>query len=182
MHLSWLAATAVLGIGLLAPAGSAATHSSEWGVPAIADVAGATATVEQGRWHWPVSGARLVVRAFAAPAHPWSAGHRGADLRAWGEEVVAPADGVVRYAGWVVDRPVLSIDHDGAISSFEPVTASVAAGEPVAAGQVIGRVEVGHCAVRCVHMGVRVAGEYRNPLLWLGGVPRAVLLPTRSLG
>lgn len=182
MRQPWITAAVVLCGGLLGLAGSAPAHSQEWGAPATPESTESATRVEQASWRWPVSGERLVVRAFAAPAHPWSAGHRGVDLRAWQEEVVAPADGVVRYAGWVVDRPVLSIEHDGAISSFEPVTASIAAGEPVVAGQVIGRVETGHCAVRCVHMGVRVAGEYRNPLLWLGGVPRAVLLPTRSLG
>ena len=181
MHRSWWAAAVVISGGLLGLAGSAAAHSQEWGAPEVPDATKATTRVEQGRWRWPLSGEQLVLRAFAAPVQPWSAGHRGVDLRAWETEVVAPADGVVRYAGWVVDRPVLSIEHDGVISSFEPVTASVTAGDSVTAGQAVGRVEPGHCAVRCVHMGVRVAGEYRNPLLWLGGVPRAVLLPTRSL-
>jgi len=101
-----------------------------------------------------------------------------------GERLLAPAGGVVRYAGWVVDRPVLSIDHGDLVSSYEPVVANVSAGDVVEAGQVIGTVQPGHCAVPCVHMGVRVDGDetaYRNPLLWLGGVPRSVLLPTRSV-
>lgn len=161
---------------------SAPVHSEEWAAAAPATLASDAARVELGRWRWPVEGDRQVLRDFVAPVHPWSAGHRGVDLRAWTTELRAPAEGVVRYAGWVVDRPVLSIDHGGAVSSYEPVTASVAIGDEVAAGQPIGTIEPGHCEARCVHLGVRVGGEYRNPLLWLGGVPRSVLLPTRALG
>lgn len=140
------------------------------------------ARVEQGRWAWPLDGARQVLRPFIAPTYRWSAGHRGVDLRAWDEVLTAPAAGVVRFAGWVVDRPVLSIDHGGGVvSSYEPVVASVVEGEEVSAGQRIGAIEPGHCATRCVHLGVRVDGDYRNPLLWLGGIPHSVLLPTRSL-
>ncbi len=35
----------------------------------------------------------------------------------------------------------------------------------------------GHCAAGCVHFGVRIDGEYVSPFLFLGGLPRAVLLP-----
>jgi len=151
-------------------------------VPANA-VPTATASAEPTAppWSWPVAGPRAVLRPFVAPAEPWSPGHRGVDLAAESEVLYAPAAGTVRFAGWVVDRPVLSIDHGPVISSYEPVTSPLRAGEPVAAGQPIGTVLAGHCDARCVHLGTRVDGEYRNPLLWLGGVPRAVLLPTRPV-
>ena len=35
----------------------------------------------------------------------------------------------------------------------------------------------GHAAPGLLHFGVRLDGEYINPLILLGGVPRAILLP-----
>lgn len=133
-----------------------------------------------GAWTWPTDVSPVVLEEYRAPARPWAPGHRGIDVLA-GETLLAPASGVVRFAGWVVDRPVLSIDHGGGVwSSFEPVVALVAAGDEVAAGDPIGVVQPGHCAVRCVHVGVRVDGSYRNPMRWFGGALRPVLLPTSS--
>jgi hypothetical protein len=66
------------------------------------------------------------------------------------------------------------------VSAIEPVDGVVAAGTAVAAGDAIGTVASGgHCEARCVHFGVRVHGEYVSPFLFLGGLPRAVLLPMR---
>jgi murein DD-endopeptidase MepM/ murein hydrolase activator NlpD len=132
-------------------------------------------------WLWPVAGTHAVVRPFLAPATPYSAGHRGVDLAAEeGAAVLAPADGVVRFSGWVVDRPVLSIDHGaGVISSYEPVESDLVAGDAVRRGDVIGTLLPGHCRSPCLHLGVRVDGGYVSPLLFLGGQPRAVLLPGR---
>ncbi|WP_353814311.1 murein hydrolase activator EnvC family protein [Agromyces sp. SYSU T00266] len=132
------------------------------------------------RWTWPVGPPVLVVASFRAPPTPYAAGHRGIDLAAApGSTVVAPASGVVSFAGPVADRGVLSIDHgDGVVSSIEPVAAAVTAGVPVRAGEPVAIVATGgHCDDECVHLGVRVHGEYVSPLLWFGGVPRAVLLP-----
>ena len=45
-------------------------------------------------------------------------------------------------------------------------------------GDEVGVVALGgHTAAGALHFGVRLDGEYINPLLLLGGVPRAVLLP-----
>ena len=132
-------------------------------------------------WDWPVAAPHPVVRPFLAPPTPYGAGHRGVDIGAASAVIRAPADGVVHFAGVVVDRPVLSISHAGGlISSFEPVASTLRKGDPVSRGDIIGTVEPGHCASRCVHFGVRLDGEYVSPLLLLGGVPRAVLLPTRK--
>ncbi|MBM7505035.1 peptidoglycan DD-metalloendopeptidase family protein [Agromyces aurantiacus] len=131
-------------------------------------------------WAWPVGPPVRLLAPFRAPATPYSAGHRGIDLAAApGGMVRAPADGVVSFAGPVAGRPVLSIAHgNGIVSSIEPVAASVAADDAVREGEVVGVVGVGgHCDGACVHVGVRVHGEYVSPLLFLGGVPRAVLLP-----
>ena len=134
----------------------------------------------RGSWSWPVNGPHPLARPYLAPPTPYAAGHRGIDIRvAAGSEVVAPDDGVVHFVGVVVDRPVLSIAHGGAVlSSFEPVSSTLAAGQLVTRGEVIGTVLPGHCATPCLHLGARVDGEYVNPLLFLGGVPWSVLLPT----
>lgn len=132
-------------------------------------------------WGWPVNPA-VVVAQFRAPATRYSAGHRGLDLQALpGDVVVAPESGVVAFVGVVGDRPVIALEHPGGYrSSLEPVAASaaLAVGDAVAPGQPIGTVASGgHCAASCVHLGVRLDGEYVNPRLLYGGVPRAVLLP-----
>ena len=130
-------------------------------------------------WAWPVAPPHPVVRPYLAPATPYAAGHRGIDIATPdGATLYAPDDGVVHFAGWVVDRPVLSIDHgDGVLSSYEPVTTTLTAGDVVRRGQAIGLVESGHCGTPCLHLGVRVDGAYVSPLLYLGDQPRAVLLP-----
>ena len=134
----------------------------------------------EGTWRWPVDPPRSIARPFIAPPTPYAAGHRGIDIRAPAGVLYAPAAGVVHFAGVVVDRPVLSIDHGGGVlSSYEPVTTGLVEGDPVARGDVIGTVLPGHCATVCVHLGVRVDGQYVSPLRFLGGIPRAILLPTR---
>jgi murein DD-endopeptidase MepM/ murein hydrolase activator NlpD len=134
------------------------------------------------RWQWPVDPPRSILRQYLAPATPYSTGHRGIDIRAPSGVVYAPASGIVHFAGFVVDRPVLSIEHPGGlISSYEPVTTTLVAGQSVRRGDVIGEVVPGHCSQLCLHFGVRLDGEYVNPLRYLGGVPWAVLIPTRDL-
>lgn len=130
-------------------------------------------------WVWPVDGPRVVVRPFLAPPTPYGVGHRGVDLAASaaGTEVVAVTTGVVHFAGVVVDRPVITIRSGQVLATVEPVTPLVEEGDVVVAGQVIGTLEPGHCFRPCVHLGVRLAGEYVSPLLYLGGLQRAVLLP-----
>jgi murein DD-endopeptidase MepM/ murein hydrolase activator NlpD len=144
------------------------------------------ASVVVSLWRWPVEGSQEVFRPFVAPATPYAAGHRGIDLVAEaGTTVYAVADGIVYFAGTVVDRPVLSIRHSGElISSYEPVQTTLTAGATVHSGDVIGQVvsaPTGHCVVSCLHLGVRVHGHYVSPLNYLGGIPRSVLLPTRPL-
>ncbi|KJQ52946.1 murein hydrolase activator EnvC family protein [Microbacterium sp. SA39] len=142
-------------------------------------VQGATPT-EQPRWLWPVDGARQVVAPFRAPAHKYGAGHRGVDLAAASGAVVrAPAEGVVAFRGVVVDRPLMTIEHAGGlVSTFEPLLSTLSPGDVVDAGDEIGVVGTGgHAAPGSVHLGVRLDGEYINPMLLFGDVPRAVLLP-----
>jgi len=137
----------------------------------------------EGSWAWPVAAPHPVVRPFLAPATRYSPGHRGLDIGAPDAAVRAPADGTVHFAGVVVDRPLVSVEHAGGLlSSFEPVVPAVSEGDAVRRGDVIGTLQPGHCAAPCLHFGVRLDGEYISPLLLLGGIPRSVLLPTRADG
>jgi murein DD-endopeptidase MepM/ murein hydrolase activator NlpD len=132
------------------------------------------------QWRWPVPPPIRVVSPFRAPASPYASGHRGIDIAVErGATIVAPESGTVSFAGAVAGRGVVAVDHGGGIvSAIEPVDALVAEGRAVAAGDPIGVVSSGgHCDSGCVHFGVRIDGEYVSPFLFLGGIPRAVLLP-----
>ncbi|MGV8969667.1 MAG: M23 family metallopeptidase [Microbacteriaceae bacterium] len=142
-------------------------------------------------WRWPLPPPHALARVYLAPETPYTAGHRGIDIVApdaardpLGEiPVTAPASGIVHFVGFVVDRPVVSIDHgSGVLSSFEPVASTLKKGQRVSAGASIGTLLPGHCTTPCLHLGARLNGEYVSPLLFLGGLPRAVLLPTRPAG
>jgi len=131
-------------------------------------------------WRWPLDGARGVVSAYRAPAHEYGAGHRGVDLATTtGAAVRAPAEGTVAFRGTVVDRRLLTIEHAGGlVSTLEPLESTLSPGDPVSAGDEIGRVASGgHATPGTIHLGVRVDGHYINPLVLFGEIPRAVLLP-----
>lgn len=115
----------------------------------------------------PVAGG--VIRAFDPPEQAWLSGHRGVDLSATvGEEVRAAGEGTVAFAGVVVDRPLVSIDHPvGIRTTYEPVEPAVSAGESVERGQPIGSLHEGnaHCPGPCLHWGARTGPkEYIDPL------------------
>jgi murein DD-endopeptidase MepM/ murein hydrolase activator NlpD len=162
----------VVAVAMLPPS----TWSRDPSVPAPpAPEDGATSS----RWTWPLEPFSLE-RPFEAPAHRYASGHRGVDVRAMGVLTVrAPAGGVVAFAGRVVDRDVLTIDHGGGlVTTLEPVTSALSPGEPVAAGDTVGELSVGgHTEPGALHIGVRMDGEYINPMTLFGEVPRAVLLP-----
>lgn len=145
-----------------------------WTTPAGAEVSELPTREE---WAWPTSPVRIV-EPFVAPEHAYGPGHRGIDLAATGP-VRSPASGVVAFAGVVVDRPLITIDHgDGLVTTLEPVSTDLSPGDAVARGDVVGTVATGGSAPPgAVHFGVRLHGEYVNPMLLLGGIPRAVLLP-----
>lgn len=131
----------------------------------------------------PPLGAGTLVEPFRRPAAPWGPGHRGVDLAAVaGTPVLAPADGVVTFAGTVVDRGVLTITHpDGLRSSLEPVIPGLGPGTRVTAGDEVAVVGTGgHCGrVRtgCLHWGVRRSEVYLDPLALLAAAEPVVLLP-----
>jgi hypothetical protein len=116
----------VTGIAALGPAGA---------VPNTAD----TGTDAAGASHQrPVPG--RVVRTADIPEDNWLPGHRGVDLAAApGDVVVSSAAGTVHFAGVVAGTPVVSVTHqDGVRTTYEPVVASVTAGDRVDRGQRIG--------------------------------------------
>lgn len=136
---------------------------------------------DDGRFSLPLPPPHHVVRPFHAPTTPYGPGHRGVDLAATpGTPVLAAGDGVVMFAGRVVDREVIAIDHDAGLrTAYEPVVPSVAAGARVRRGEQIGVLAPGHpgCpAEACLHWSLRRDGRYLEPL-WLIRPPRVRLLP-----
>lgn len=132
-------------------------------------------------YSWPLDPPHPVLRPFEAPADPYGPGHRGVDLGGTpGQAVRAAAAGTVVFAGQLAGRGVISVDHaDGLRTTYEPVTPEVAAGQQVAAGEVLGQLMPGHpgcTAAACLHWGVRRGGEYLDPLGLLG-TGRVRLLP-----
>lgn len=169
-----LALTLTVALGASVPASAAPAIAADTHTMRSADPA-----LVADDWVWPVSGFRILT-AYVAPAHRYGPGHRGVDLALFGVRTVrSPAPGVVQFSGRVVDRDVITIDHgNGLVTTLEPVTSSLSTGDRVERGEDVGVVsEGGHTPVGAVHFGVRWNGEYINPIVLLGGVPRAVLLP-----
>ena len=132
------------------------------------------------RGGWPLPPPVAVARGFAPPEQPWLAGHRGVDLvGSPGAAVRAPLSGRVDVARWIVDRGVVVIRTGPVRVTLEPVRATVAPGTLVTAGEVVGVLQPGHrgCpAAACLHWGLRVDDQYRDPLLLVLRY-RPVLLP-----
>ncbi|CAM3606763.1 M23 family metallopeptidase [Nocardioides zeicaulis] len=132
---------------------------------------------------WPLDPRPEVVRGFEPPAGPYAAGHRGVDLAgAPGQGVRAALAGTVGFAGSIGGKPVVTVLHGGRRTTYEPVVATVAAGQEVAAGDVIGRLAVvgSHCfPAACLHWGlVEGSGDartYLDPLSLVGGGPIRLL-------
>jgi murein DD-endopeptidase MepM/ murein hydrolase activator NlpD len=130
----------------------------------------------------PVRAPAAIVRAFEPPPTPYSAGHRGVDLRVRAGDVVwAAADGRVRFAGTVAARGVVVIEHgDGISTEYEPLEVDVHTGMLVRAGQMLGRVHGRHgdCAVdTCLHWGARRGSDYLDPMSLLTRLGPVRLLP-----
>ncbi|MDP9344033.1 MAG: M23 family metallopeptidase [Actinomycetota bacterium] len=124
-----------------------------------------------GTWSWPVVGP--VIRGFEPPPTPYSAGHRGIDIAVpFGTPIHAPADGVVTFAGFVAGSLFATIDHgDGVRSSYSWLSAvMVKKGDQLSRGQVFARTGHGHPDVPTphLHFGVRINGDYVDPMLFLG--------------
>ena len=138
---------------------------------------------------WPLRPRPSVAADFAPGPERWSAGHRGVDLRGSGGATVRSAlPGRVLYAGRLADRGVVSVDHGGFRTTYEPVTATVSRGDRVGRGAALGTLERlgSHCFPgACLHWGLIVGEDYRDPLTLVGAGPVRLLplagLPSRGL-
>ncbi|MFF8034311.1 murein hydrolase activator EnvC family protein [Streptomyces sp. NPDC016626] len=136
---------------------------------------GAVPAVPAAGRAWPVGVRPRVLRGWEPPATAYGRGHRGVDLAAApGTPVVAVAAGRVSFAGRVAGRGVVSVElaRTGGPplrTTYEPVRASVAEGEAVTAGEVVGTVEPAgsHCPTPCVHWGLLRGDAYLDPLALL---------------
>jgi murein DD-endopeptidase MepM/ murein hydrolase activator NlpD len=138
----------------------------------------------QPRGTWPLDPPPSVVRGFDPPSSPWGAGHRGVDLLGHvGQQVHAARAGTITYAGTLAGRGVVVVDHGGERTTYEPVSPTVAVGQQVAGGAVLGVLQRGtsHCFPRaCLHWGLIRGDTYLDPLLLVGGGP-VRLLPLAGL-
>jgi murein DD-endopeptidase MepM/ murein hydrolase activator NlpD len=130
-------------------------------------------------WTWPVTGP--VIRGFDLPDDPYGSGHRGIDIAvSVGTTIAAPADGTVSFAGPVGGRLFLTIDHGAGISStYSWLTGNlVKKGDAVLRGQPVALTGWGHpgALVPHLHLGVKLNGEYVDPMLYLGPISLAAFV------
>lgn len=129
---------------------------------------------------WPLAPPPEVVARFDPPADRWGPGHRGVDLLGRpGQQVHAALAGEVSFAGTLAGRGVVVVDHGPTRTTYEPVAATVAVGDGVAAGGALGTLQTGgsHCAPRaCLHWGwIEGADTYLDPLRLVGAGPVRLL-------
>jgi murein DD-endopeptidase MepM/ murein hydrolase activator NlpD len=128
---------------------------------------------------WPLVPEPEVVTGFDPPDSPWGAGHRGVDLLGTvGQTVRAALPGRVSFAGVLAGRGVVVVDHGATRTTYEPVAGSVALGDPVAAGDRLGRLALAgsHCLPRaCLHWGWIEGETYLDPLRLVGAGPVRLL-------
>lgn len=124
-----------------------------------------------GSWSWPLENAHTTATdgLFDAPDTPYGRGHRGVDIPGLvGIDVLSVAAGVVTFAGTVAGVGVVTVDHGGERSTYQPIDPAVRVGDPVESGTVLGtlRAGPGHCPTPCLHLGrvSSVSDEYRDPL------------------
>ncbi|MCW2756436.1 MAG: peptidase [Nocardioidaceae bacterium] len=149
--------------------------------PVVAD----SDPVPRGKGVWPLAPRPAVVRAFDPPDSPYGAGHRGVDLLGTaGQAVHTSLAGTVTFASVLAGRGVVVVDHGSVRTTYEPVSASVAVGQHLSRGAVIGTLgrPASHCPPRtCLHWGLLRGDTYLDPLLLVGAGP-VRLLPLDGSG
>src|SRR2546430_5708130 len=140
-----------------------------------------------GAWTWPVKGP--VLQKFVLGDDPYAAGqHRGIDIGAGaGEPVLAPASGLVSFAGTVpVSGKVVTIQTaDGySVTLTHLGSTGVRRGETVGEDAIVGTIgptgEVEH-GVQSVQLGIRRSEDpngYIDPLLFLPAPTAPPAAPT----
>ncbi len=174
----------VLTAALLSPAPAGASGASgAAGAAGASRAAGAPGAAERPSpttGVWPLRPTPAVARGFDPPASRWGRGHRGVDLSARiGQRVRAARAGRISFAGRLAGRGVVVVDHGTTRTTYEPVLAAASPGDRVAAGEVIGRLQVfgSHCFPRaCLHWGlIQGRSRYLDPLTLVGGGPVRLL-------
>lgn len=125
-----------------------------------------------------------VTRRADIPDKNWLPGHRGVDLAArTGQDILAAEDGVVAFTGVIAGVPVVSVDHsDGIRTTYQPVHATVRAGDRVKEGAPIGRMAPPSRDHAGLHWGARTGKDsYINPLSLLDA-PEIRLKPVDEPG
>ena len=144
---------------------------------------GFTPSVE---WHLPFDSPHRLIRQYLQPNSDYSAGHRGVDYAvSLDESILSPSDGVISFAANLVNRPVLVISHPGGFKSeFEPACTTFRVGDYVVTGEPVGTVCLPgatydpHCPDNnCLHISLRLNGQYLSPLALLGELSPSRLLP-----
>ena len=147
----------------------------------VSDPAPGLTARETPRGEWPLSPRPVVATRFAPPDSRWGAGHRGVDLVGHPVATVRTAlAGTVRFAGRIAGRGVVVVGHGATRTTYEPVRATVAGGDEVAAGAPIGRLEVAgsHCfPAACLHWGWLRGEVYLDPLTLVGAQPVRLVPP-----
>ena len=151
--------------------------------------ANSASAIDKQAWLLPISpdakGQIHLLSPYRQPNSDYSAGHRGVDYRvALGEQIIAPADGIIAFAGQVANRQLMTIKHsEGLVSELEPVCALSPVGTRVELGQLIAHVcndlpgYIWHCPEVCLHFSLRSNGRYLSPLALIGGLSPSRLLP-----
>src|SRR6476469_2010757 len=143
-----------------------------------------------GAWTWPVAGPVLQGFTFDR-AHPYAGGqHRGIDIgaTATGATVLAPAAGVVTFAGGVpASGTSLTIETaDGfSVTLTHLGSLAVAHNDVVAEGAVVGSVGPSGTAEVTgpyVHLGIRMTADDQGYLDPLGLLPAAGLPAVEAPG
>jgi murein DD-endopeptidase MepM/ murein hydrolase activator NlpD len=147
---------------------------------AVAPFRAAATPTTSGTLAWPLRGP--IVRGYEQPANPYASGHRGIDIGApVGTPVKASADGVVHFAGKVAGSLFVSIDHDGGVQTTYSWVSEVDTrkGARVHRGDVIALSGTGHpgsTEPTHLHFGVKLDGDYVDPMRYLGSVDVAQLI------
>jgi murein DD-endopeptidase MepM/ murein hydrolase activator NlpD len=140
-------------------------------------------------WQLPFASPHRLVRQYLQPNSDYSAGHRGVDFAgSVGDELLAPADGIITVAKQIVNRPIIAIKNGiQIVTELEPACTSLPVGSQVRKGEPIGRVCLAgpdykqHCAVEtCIHFSLRVNGQYLSPLKLIGGLNPSRLISELS--
>lgn len=160
-------------LGIANPAHATAAPAAHVSVPAAHSPAAVTAAVTASTV-WPLHG--TITNTFGAPDPPYQRFHTGIDISsgrpAGASQVVAFRAGQVvgpgnSFGGY---GNIIAVDHGGGLVSYygHLATISVATGQYVQAGEVIGREgDTGDSTGTHLHFEIRLNGSPVNPMNYL---------------